>query len=268
MSSNPGKGVYRVALSASAAEESRLVGNVGALVEVKVLAKIAIEETEIGTADSDQSTAAKLKKVSYPQKLDGVLEADSHQKLLVKFQLRDTLSKELVTVHQAFIRLTHRESQQEIFFVAEPDVNDAYKFDLDLATKAKDFLYLSGLYTMDLIVGDAVIENPSVWQIAELQLSFAAPSAGQSKSSKAAEMYNVKPEIKVQSPFSNSHLIDNFVYNFCFVYQHMFREPEKRPPGIVSNTFTLLVILPFVIFIGLVSVALFSLFVLFSKYIF
>ena len=201
MSSNPGKGVYRVALSASAAEESRLVGNVGALVEVKVLAKIAIEETEIGTADSDQSTAAKLKKVSYPQKLDGVLEADSHQKLLVKFQLRDTLSKELVTVHQAFIRLTHRESQQEIFFVAEPDVNDAYKFDLDLDTKAKDFLYLSGLYTMDLIVGDAVIENPSVWQIAELQLSFAAPSAGQSKSSKAAEMYNVKPEIKVHTPF-------------------------------------------------------------------
>lgn len=197
MSSNPGKGVYRVALSASAVDESRLVGNVGALVEVKVLTKIAIEETEIGTADSDQSTAAKLKKITYPQKLDGSLEADSHQKLILKFLLRDTLTKELVTVHQAFIRLTHRESQQEIFFVAEPDVNDAYKFDLDLATKAKDFLYLSGHYSMDLIVGDAVIENPSVWQVAELKLSFAAPSAGQPKTSKASEMYRVKPEIKV-----------------------------------------------------------------------
>lgn len=197
MSSNPGKGVYKVALSASSADESRLVGNVGALVEVKVLTKIAIEETEVGTADSDQSTAAKLKKVSYPQKLDSVLEADSHQKLLLKFVLRDTLTKELVTVHQAFIRLTHRESQQEIFFVAEPDVNDAYKFDLDLANKAKDFLYLSGHYSMDLIIGDAVIENPAVWQVAELQLSFASPSAGQPKSTKTAEMYLVKPEIKV-----------------------------------------------------------------------
>ena len=198
MSSNPGKGVYRVALSASATDESRLVGNVGALVEVKVLTKIAIEETEIGTADSDQSTAAKLKKITYPQKLDGSIEADSHQKLILKFLLRDTLTKELVTVHQAFIRLTHRESQQEIFFVAEPDVNDAYKFDLDLATKAKDFLYLSGQYSMDLIVGDAVIENPTVWQVAELQLSFAASSSGLPKTSKASEMYRVKPEIKVK----------------------------------------------------------------------
>ncbi|KAI9556768.1 hypothetical protein GHT06_016559 [Daphnia sinensis] len=230
MSSNPGKGVYRVALSASSSDDTRLVGNVGAIVEVKVLTKIAIEETEIGTADSDQSTAAKLRKISYPKKLDGSLEADSHQKLILKFLLRDTLTKELVTVHQAFVRLTHRESQQEIFFVAEPDVNDAYKFDLDLATKAKDFLYLSGHYSMDLIIGDAVIENPTVWQIAELQLSFATPSAGQPKSSKASEMYQMKPEIK-----------------------HMFREPEKRPPGIVSNTFTLLAILPFVIFIVLVS---------------
>lgn len=198
MSSNPGKGVYRVALSASSTDDSRLVGNIGALVEVKVLTKIAIEETEIGTADSDQSTAAKLRKITYPKKLDGILEADSHQKLILKFLLRDTLTKELVTVHQAFIRLTHRESQQEIFFVAEPDVNDAYKFDLDLATKAKDFLYLSGLYTMDLIIGDAVIENPTVWQIAKLQLSFVTPSAGQPKPSKASDMYLLKPEIKVK----------------------------------------------------------------------
>jgi oligosaccharyltransferase complex subunit delta (ribophorin II) len=197
MSSNPGKGVYRVALSATSNEESRLVGNTGTLVEVKVLAKIAIEDTELGTADSDQSTAAKLRKINYPQKHDSVVEADTHQKLILKFVLRDTLSKDLVTVHQAFVRLTHRESQQEIFFVAEPDVNDVYKFDLDLATKAKDFLYLSGQYSMDLIVGDAVIENPTVWQVADLQLTFSAPASGIPKPAQAADMYHTRPEIKV-----------------------------------------------------------------------
>lgn len=226
MSSNPGKGVYRVALSATSNEEARLVGNTGTLVEVKVLAKIAIEDTELGTADSDQSTAAKLRKINYPQKHDSVVEADTHQKLILKFVLRDTLSKDLVTVHQAFVRLTHRESQQEIFFVAEPDVNDVYKFDLDLAAKAKDFLYLSGQYSMDLIVGDAVIENPTVWQVADLQLTFSAPASGIPKPAQAADMYHTKPEIK-----------------------HLFREPEKRPPAIVSNAFTLLVILPFVFFL-------------------
>jgi len=230
MSTNPGKGVYRVALSASASPaDSRLVGNVGTVVVVKVLTRMNIEEVEIGTADSDQSTATKLKKVAFPSKYDGLLEADSHQKLVMKFQLRDSTSEELITVHQAFIRLTHQESQQEIFFVAEPDVNDVYKFDLDLAAKAKDFLYLSGLYSVNIIIGDAVIENPTVWNIADLELKFGAPSAGKSKPAQLDQMYLPKPEI-----------------------EHMFRQPETRPPALVSNTFTILVILPLLVFIGLV----------------
>jgi len=229
MSSNPGKGVYRVILSASASPaDSRLVGNVGAVVVVKVLTRIDIDDAEIGTADSDQSTATKLKKVVFPSKLDGALEADTHQKVIIKFQLRDTASKELVTVHQAFVRLTHKESHQEIFFVAEPDVNDVYKFDLDVASKAKDFLYLSGLYSVNIIIGDAVIENPTVWNIAELELKFGRPSAG--KSNSVSDMYLAKPAI-----------------------QHIFRQPEKRPPAVVSNTFTILVITPLIVFIGLVA---------------
>nr|CAG4643161.1 EOG090X04WQ [Ilyocryptus agilis] len=226
MSTNPGKGVYRVALSASASDDSRLVGNIGSFVQVKVLTKINIEDAEIGTADSDQSTAAKLKKVSHPRKLDDVLEADSHQKIIFKFVLRDSQTKELVTVHQAFIRLVHKESQQEIFFVAEPDVNDVYKFDLDLAAKAKDFLYLSGQYSMDLIVGDAVIENPSVWQVADIQLSFSSSPTVQPKKAQFANMYRAKPEIK-----------------------HLFREPEPRPSAIVSSVCTVVLILPLVIFV-------------------
>ena len=35
----------------------------------------------------------------------------------------------------------------------------------DVGAKAKEFGYLSGKYTIDLIVGDAVIENPIVWTI-------------------------------------------------------------------------------------------------------
>ena len=193
MSSNPGKGVYKVALSASS-DDSRLTGTAASL-EVKVLTKITIEDVEVGVADADQSTAPKMKKVSFPNKLEGAVEADVHQKLIMKFLLRDSLSNEAVKVHQAFVRLTHVDTQQEIFFVAEQDSSSAYKFDLDLSSKAKDFQYLSGKYVLDLIVGDSVIENPTVWAVTDLKLTFTAPAAA--KKTVASDMYRPKPEITV-----------------------------------------------------------------------
>lgn len=45
----------------------------------------------------------------------------------------------------------------------------------------------------------------------------------------------------------------NLLLKSPILLQHMFREPEIRPPGIVSNTFTLLVVLPFVMFLIVVS---------------
>lgn len=69
-------------------------------------------------------------RLSYPNKLDTVIEADYHQKLLMKFTLRDKSSGKIVVVHQAFIRLTNVETGQEIIFVAEPDSSKSYKFDM------------------------------------------------------------------------------------------------------------------------------------------
>jgi len=46
------------------------------------------------------------------------------------FDLKDLNSGESVTAHQTFIRLTNVKTQQEIFFVAEPNSNDHYTFTL------------------------------------------------------------------------------------------------------------------------------------------
>lgn len=214
MSSNPGKGVYKVALSVSS-DDSRLTGNTNSVVEVKVLTKITVEDVEVGVADADQSTAPKLKKVAFPNKLDGAVEADVHQKLIMKFLLRDSLSNEAVKVHQAFVRLTHAETQQEIFFVAEQDSSSTYKFDLDLSSKAKDFQHLSGRYLLDLIVGDAVIENPTVWTVTDLKLTFTAPATA--KKAASSDMYKPKPEIIVSSFTNESSLTCNEVMPFQFL---------------------------------------------------
>lgn len=65
------------------------------------------------------------------------------------FNLKDLNSGEAVTAHQTFIRLTHIETQQEIFFVAEPNSNDHYTFTLDVSATAKDsFNHQSGKYKM------------------------------------------------------------------------------------------------------------------------
>ena len=69
-------------------------------------------------------------RLTYPNKLSSVLEADFHQNLVMKFNLKDVNTGQLVVVHQAFIRLVHELTGQEIFFVSEPDSDDHYKFTL------------------------------------------------------------------------------------------------------------------------------------------
>jgi hypothetical protein len=69
-------------------------------------------------------------RVSYPNKLLTPVEADSLQKLIMKFTLKDKSTGKLMTVHQAFVKLHNLVTNQEIIFVAEPDSAKIYKFDI------------------------------------------------------------------------------------------------------------------------------------------
>lgn len=69
-------------------------------------------------------------RTQYPQKINSVLEADFHQKLLMKFTLKDKSSGDTFTAHQTFVKLTNLDTKQEIIFVAEADSSNNYKFDL------------------------------------------------------------------------------------------------------------------------------------------
>ena len=68
--------------------------------------------------------------MSYPSQFPKLLEADFHQKIVMDFNLKDLNNGEIVTAHQTFIRLVNEETQQEIFFVAEPNDDDHYTFTL------------------------------------------------------------------------------------------------------------------------------------------
>jgi len=223
MGSNPSRGMYNCKLDVSLKTSNSLfVLDGDFVVSVKVLAKIMVEDVEIGVGDRDQSTINKISKLTFPEKVSKVLEADYHQKLVMTFSLKDIHSGQLVTVHQTFIRLVHETTGQEIFFVAEADSDDRYKFTLDVGTTGKDsFNNLSGKYRMTLIVGDKAMQVPIAWTLGDISLTF----SGEPKKTRRQERIT-EPKPKIE---------------------HMFRIPEKRPPKLVSTAFTILVLSPLLI---------------------
>ncbi|XP_060077704.1 dolichyl-diphosphooligosaccharide--protein glycosyltransferase subunit 2-like isoform X2 [Ylistrum balloti] len=225
MQTKPARGFYKLTISVVPKKaDSRLIGTTGAEVEVKVTTQVSVENVEVGVADKDQTTAARTTKIQHPNKAANAFEADYHQKIVMKFQLKEKVSGKPLSAHQTFVKMTNQKTQQEIIFVAETS-GDSYKFDLDVGARASDFGHQSGKYSMELVVGDAVVENPFSWTMADVNLAFPEKTA-EKKSGESP--YTKKPEIK-----------------------HVFREAEKRPPAVVSMTFTALVFLPALILLFL-----------------
>lgn len=68
-------------------------------------------------------------------------------------------------VLQTFVRLHNQKTGQEVVFVAEPDSKNIYKFELDTSERKTEFDSASGTYTLYLIIGDATLENPILWNV-------------------------------------------------------------------------------------------------------
>ncbi|XP_067410479.1 dolichyl-diphosphooligosaccharide--protein glycosyltransferase subunit 2 isoform X2 [Emydura macquarii macquarii] len=216
MNVKPASGYYDFSISVDG--DSRLIANKVEL-KVKVSTEVGITNVDLSTVDKDQSIAPKTTRVAYPAKAKGSFTADSHQNFALSFQLVDVNSGAELIPHQTFVRLHNQKTGQEVVFVAEPDSKNVYKFELDTTERKTEFDSASGTYTLYLIIGDATLENPILWNVADVVIKFPeedAPSTVQSKN-----LFIPKPEI-----------------------QHLFREPEKRPPTVVSNTFTALILSP------------------------
>ncbi|KAL3059239.1 dolichyl-diphosphooligosaccharide--protein glycosyltransferase subunit 2 [Trematomus bernacchii] len=216
MSTQPASGYYQ--FTVAVAGDSRLVANHVEL-KVKVSTEVSVTSMDLSVVDKDQSIGTKTVRVDYPSKAKISFTADSHQNFAMAFQLVDVNTGVELTPHQTFVRLQNQKTGQEVVFVAEPDSKKLYKFELDMAERKSEFDSMSGTYSLHLMVGDATLENPILWNVADVVLRFVdeeAPVAIQPKT-----LYVPKPEI-----------------------QHLFREPEKKPPTVVSNAFTALILSP------------------------
>lgn len=226
ISHNPPRGHYKAVFNVGLNNGIKKFVTGGTFqVPCSVLAKIAVGNVKIGTSDNDAKTATANTALQFMDKLDKIIDADYHQKILMTFVLTEMSSDVPVIAHQTFIRLVHEISSQEIFFVAESDSENKYKFTLDIGATAKDsFNNLSGNYKMSLLVGDSTIEVPIHWAIGTVSLKFKDDTQDQND----AQSLSPKP-----------------------VIEHMFRIPEKRPSKIVSTIFTVLVFSPLLVMIGI-----------------
>lgn len=192
-------------------------------VVISMLQKVKVASFEVGVGDVESSSAIKKHSVKHPDRLSEVLNADSQQKIVLKATLIDEKTKDFVTLHQVFVRMSNDQTKEEIIFVAEQDASKIYKFDMDVGARSADFGHKSGQYSMELIVGDALLANSFVWKFADAQLKFS------NEPSKSAQpVRKALPEIV-----------------------HKFREPESRPPRVFSDLFTGLCAAPLLILVVL-----------------
>ncbi|CAK8696619.1 unnamed protein product [Clavelina lepadiformis] len=213
----PKSGFYDVTLAISSTG-TQLFGVSDFEFRVKVTSTITVANLEIGTAEREQ-TGATLNSVSYPSKMED-MRADNQQKIIMQFQVKNIVDDSLVLPHQAFVRFFKEDSNQEIIFVAEPDDKSTYKFEVELASAGREqFNSVPGKYFLQLIVGDATISNPIFWEIGAVTLNL-GEDAKKAKPS-FEQQYLPKPEI-----------------------HHVFRQPEERPPVVVSQAFTVACLLP------------------------
>lgn len=106
--------------------------------------------------------------MAYPSKVGNQLTADDHQRIILKFNLKNKNSNEAFSAHQVFLQLTNKQTKQEITFVHENRDNGLYKFDVDLKAKAGDFGRLSGVYSVALLIGDRFLSNSFHWTFVSL----------------------------------------------------------------------------------------------------
>jgi len=224
MAANPPPGFYELVLTASPTKpDARFVGNTAVVVTVKVQATIEVVDVELRITDSENGGKGKLHELVFNKPAGKVIPVSHKEHLSLSFTVQDAASKAALKVHQAFVCLTHKASGSEIHYVAEAGADSNYRFDLDLATAASELASKAGEYTVTLLLGDAVVANPTSWAAVTVNIDFPEPEDEAQLGS-----YEAKPEIR-----------------------HLFREPEARPSMLVSNIFTLVCLSPFLLMLGL-----------------
>lgn len=208
-----GKGQYKVEVAAGDYKQINLA--------ITVLGKVRLDKVDVSISETDSQTPTKKVSLEKANKFPEMYTLDHQQKINLRFDLFDDQTNKVITVHQAFVRFTDK-TGAEIIFIAEQDVAKAYKFEMDVGLRAGDFGAKSGVYSVDLVIGDASLANSFIRSLGDITFKFSLESRKESLA--------IAPPRQARSEI-----------------HHMFREPEKRPPRFVSDLFTGLCLAPILV---------------------
>jgi len=208
-------------------EKFRAIDNV--VFTVKVIGIATVADAQLTVSDSlDSQDIAEGRKYrpEFDKKIDEIIKVEHSQHLIFELRLKGQTGKN-IQVQQVFVRISHPKSGREVFKVAQ--LTKTYSTHITIKDIAEDFYGQSGNYDLQLIIGDAFLQNPSAWTFASLHINF----LNSSRSSPPSSPFDPQPPIL-----------------------HQFRVPDKRPPKTISMAFTGAVIgIPFLIlFVGLIQV--------------
>ncbi|XP_072951546.1 dolichyl-diphosphooligosaccharide--protein glycosyltransferase subunit 2 [Typha angustifolia] len=188
---------------------------------------IKVDKAEIGISDSDAASVESKQKLDLSKDTSVLLSANHLQKLRLSFQLTTPLGHTFKP-HQVLLKLRH-ETKVEHIFVIESSARQ-FKLVLDFLGLVERFYYLSGRYDIELVVGDAAMENSFIRALGYVDLDLPEPPE------KAA-----RPPLQALDPYLR--------FGPKQEISHIFRAPEKKPPKELSLAFLALTVLPLVGFL-------------------
>jgi len=228
LSLKPDTGSYTLEVSATPTESKgnwEAVDNAELI--LNVVGQATVSDFTLTVADSEDAISEGRKtRLESGKQLSSPLKVEHFQHVFVDFKVKGQSGKN-IQVHQAFLRLSN-DTGREFIVPAEASAN-GYSAHISLRDTASEFYGQSGHYKLQLIIGDASIQNPILWTIGTFNISY-------------------PDDLRVQVPRNPFAVLPEI--------KHQFREPDKRPPRTISVAFTVatLAVPALVLFIGLIRV--------------
>lgn len=125
------------------------------------------DASETSTSNFNEQT------VSFPNKLNALLNADHQQMILLRTLLVDESTDKSITVHQAFVLLVNEKTKEEIVFVAELRIQRKRTNAIWMLVHVVPILDIAvDDHALEFIIGDASLSNSFIWAVTDVELKF------------------------------------------------------------------------------------------------